>query len=148
MEEDEYRATYHLVNERRCVFEKTLNAQRGRCARSRHFLLAGREGYACRSRGGHQRCGQVLDTMRRNARFTLGLTKIEGPLPHNKEIRVQAGGLIGLQQQVQKEASSLVNDIATTVDVAIADYGSVATLPYQKLVKAMLAFEGRKKRRR
>ncbi len=145
MEEDEYRATYHQVNEQRCVFEKTLNAQRGRCSRSKHFLLAGREGYACRSQKGHQQCRSLLETMRSHARFTLGLTKIEGPLPHNKEIRVQAGGLIGLQSP---EKGPLIQDIAETVDAAIMQYGSIKALPYQELVKAMLAFEGRKKRRR
>ena len=52
MEEKEYKNTYQSINERRCVFEKTINSRRCTCKQSQRFHLADREGIACKSASG------------------------------------------------------------------------------------------------
>jgi hypothetical protein len=88
--------------------------------------------------------------MRRNARFALQLTQAEGPLPHNKEIRVQTGGLLGLQKLLRPEqanSDSVVN-IHGLVEQAISEYRELEALPYDRIVQAIVSFQGRKKRGR
>ncbi len=97
VDETEYRSTYNDINATRCVFEKALMTRQCLCSRARNFRLAEREGFACNHQAAQQRCATLLGLLRRNARFALGITSAEGPLPHNKEIRVQVGGLRGLK---------------------------------------------------
>jgi len=150
MEENEYRETYQSINERRCVFEKTINSRRCSCKQSQRFNLADREGVACKSVSGNALCTELLDRMRRNARFALHLTHADRPLPHAREIKVQTGGLLGLQGLLRPEQAEQenVDNAIGLVDCAIERYGNLAALPYDVLVQAIVRFEGRTRRPR
>lgn len=148
MEEHEYRATYRVLNQRRCVFEKAINSRRCNCAQSARFNLADREGVACETNAGNALCIELLDSMRRNARFSLHITHAKGQLPHAKEIRVQIGGLLGLQKllypdRVQADSVQNINGLATE---ALERYRRIEDLPYALIVQAIVSFEGRRKR--
>ncbi|MGB7931279.1 MAG: hypothetical protein WCH04_03495 [Gammaproteobacteria bacterium] len=150
MEEHEYRATYQALSQRHCVFEKAINSRRCSCKQSARFHLADREGVACGSDAGNILCIALLDALRRNARFSLHITHADGPLPHAKEIRVQIGGLLGLQKLLhpdQAQADS-VNDINGLATEAIDRYGRIENLPYELIVQTLASFEGRRKRTR
>lgn len=150
MEEQEYRDTYHSLNRRRCVFEKTISSRRCTCVKAQRFHLADREGIACRSAAANALCHELLDNMRRKARFALHLTRAEAPLPHAKEIKVQTGGLLGLQGLLHPESagSEQIDNAVGLVDAAIERYGSLAALPYETIVQSIVKFEGRRKRPR
>lgn len=150
MEEDEYRSTYHEINERRCIFEKSINSRRSTCEHGRRFNLADREGVACSSEAGNVRCQVFLDRIRKNASFALQQLHINGPLPHAKEVKVQTGGLLGLQGQLypKKEGAEQVENIAALLREALDRYQEFDNLPYTELVKSIVHFEGRNKRRR
>ncbi len=146
MEEEEYKNTYNAVNERRCVFEKAINSRRCSCSKSQRFHLADREGITCKSAAGNALCSGLLQLMRNNARFALHLTTVQGPLPHAKEIRVQTGGLLGLQGLVNSDNSNqAVDDIIATIDTALQRYGRLEDLPFGIIVQGIVKFEGRKK---
>lgn len=150
MEEDEYRSTYREINDRRCVFEKSVNSRRSTCEHGRQFNLADREGVACSSEAGNRRCQVFLDMIRRNASFALQQRHIDGPLPHAKEVKVQTGGLLGLQGLLhpQQAGAEQVDNIAGLLREAQDRYGEFEQLPYTELVKTIVRFEGRHKRRR
>jgi hypothetical protein len=150
MEEEEYRATYRALNQRRCVFEKAINSRRCNCRHSARFHLADREGVACESEPGNALCLALLDTLRRKARFSLHITHADGPLPHNKEIRVQIGGMLGLQKLLHPDRTSAdsVGDINGLAGEAIERYGRIENLPYETIVQTLVNFEGRRKRTR
>ena len=148
MDEQQYRNTYHSINDRRCVFEKTINSRRCTCKQSRRFHLADREGIACRSESGNALCRELLDHMRSKARFALHLTSADGPLPHAREIKVQTGGLLGLQGLLYPEKSGAdnVDNAIGLIDTALTEFGSLESLPYDIIIQAIVRFEGRKKR--
>ena len=150
MDAQQYREAYQSVNDRRCVFEKTINSRRCSCEKSCRFHLADREGIACKSATANALCGELLDQMRSNARFALHLTSADGPLPHAREIKVQTGGLLGLQGLLhpEKSAADNVDNAIGLVDLAISRYGRFEALPYDIIVQAIVRFEGRKKRPR
>jgi hypothetical protein len=150
MEEQEYRAAYQALNQRRCVFEKAINSRRCGCTQSARFNLADREGVACKSDAGNALCIGLLDALRRNARFPLHLTHVDGPLPHAKEIRVQIGGLLGLQRlmhpdRAQADTVPNINGLACE---AIERYSRIEDLPLDLIVQGIVSFEGRRKRMR
>ena len=150
MEEQEYRDTYQSVNQRRCVYEKAINSRRCYCTRCHRFNLADREGVTCNSTTGNAVCTEFLNTLRNKARFSLHLTNTDSPLPHTKEIKVQIGGLLGLQELLHPEraGSTQVEDIIGLLDTAIERYKRLQNLPYSILVQGVAGFEGRKKRQR
>ncbi|MGB0845324.1 MAG: hypothetical protein ACPGSM_01320 [Thiolinea sp.] len=173
MDEDQYRAVYREINQQRCVFEKAINNRRCDCREKRRFLLATREGVACEDTESQQRCTLFLDTLREGSRFALRETQISGPLPHNKELKVQAGGCLALQQLLPAPDKpqttntsvsdallysgdktpdtlpphSTLPDIAQLLDQGHRAYGSISTLPYGELVKGVLNYQSRRKRR-
>jgi len=148
MEEDEYRSAYNRINQQRCIFEKSINARRCACSKSKRFLLAGREGVSCDCAEDLQLCTEVLDEIRNKARFSLQLTQIHGTLPHNKEIRVQVGGMQGLRDATIEDNSGRLNvdDISVVIKAAINKFGNIESLPYSEIIKSVAACEGRRKR--
>ena len=90
----------------------------------------------------------LLDNLRRNARFSLHVTHAQGPLPHAKEIRVQTGGLLGLQKLLHPETigQDKVADIGSLTQEALVHYGTLAALPYERIVQAIVSYKGRMKR--
>ena len=149
MDEQQYRDTYHSVNERRCIFEKTINSRRCTCRKSRRFHLADREGIACKSAAGNALCRELLDHMRSKARFALHLTHADGPLPHAREIKVQTGGLLGLQGLLYPERATAdnIDNAIGLIDAALTEFGNLESLPYDIIIQAIVRFEGRKKKR-
>ena len=148
MEENEYRSAYKSLNPHKCVFEKAINSRRCRCDASERFNLADREGVACADALLLSRCEQYLQTMRENARFSLQLTQIDGPLPHAKEIRVQLASIIELNRIQHTEVSTELPNIRQTIVSAVEEYGSIENFPYSELTKAISQFQSRKKRQK
>ncbi|MCK5336323.1 MAG: hypothetical protein KAQ67_09170 [Gammaproteobacteria bacterium] len=148
MEENEYRSAYKSLNPHKCVFEKAINSRRCRCDASERFNLADREGVACADALLLSRCEQYLQTMRENARFSLQLTQIDGPLPHAKEIRVQLASIIELNRIQHPEVSTELPNIRQTIVSAVEEYGSIENFPYSELTKAISQFQSRKKRQK
>lgn len=146
MEEREFRQTYHELNERPCVFEKAILLNRGGCSRCRRVYLAEREGAACMSLADHLQCAAVSEALHHNARFALRLPKGDETLPHAKEVKVQCGGLLGLQQALDPEAAAeYVADIHQLLSQALARHGDLEQLPYQQAVRRIVHYQARRR---
>lgn len=157
MEETEYKSIYDSLTRNRCGFEKALSNRHACCHLAKHFCLADREGFACKNKIAAARCYDVLVKLRQNAAFVLKLHDATIPLPHNKEIRVQAGGLTGLMKSVTQPGHSEADlgdsipvdtDIDQTIIAAIDYYGSIEALPYSEIMQSVVKFKGRRKRLR
>lgn len=146
MEEDEYKNTYQQITAVACVFEKALTNNQAKCSVAKHFCLADREGYACQSEECAAICCHFLKKLRENSRFSLKLKTMAGALPHNMDIRVQVGGLQGLQQVLAEPAG--LDDIHQLVAVAIDKFSQLDALPYNEIVQSVAQFQGRKRRSR
>lgn len=148
MQENEYRSAYKSLNPHKCVFEKAINSRRCTCDASTRFNLADREGVACADALLLQRCTQYLNAMRENARFSLQLTQINGPLPHAKEIRVQLASITELHKLHHPALDTALPNIRELIAAAIEEYGEIENFPFSELAKAVSQFQTRKKRQR
>lgn len=147
MDETEFKATYRDYNDRPCVFAKALLARCAGCSRAQKLNIAEREEMACRSEAAWNQCHALLPLLRAKALFALKLTHIEGALPHGKEIKVQCGGLHGLRAAQEPSAEGPVTDVYSLVSAAAADFGGLEALPYGEIIKAVVAYEPRKRGR-
>jgi hypothetical protein len=151
MEEDEYKSTYNELASVRCVFEKALTNNHARCQYSYHFCLADREGYSCKEADACARCTYLLEQLRKKSQFVFKLHSVDDALPHNMEIRVQAGGVRGVAQLVDvaivdNNGKPMVDDVITVIEKAIDKYGSLDGLPYSEIVQSIEQFQGRRRR--
>ena len=148
MDEQEYRKTYSEINNVRCVFEKALCSLGCSCSKAQQFRLADRIGYGCASEAAQKQCSVFIEYLRKQTRFVFKLNEITGPLPHNKEIRVQNGGMLGLQKLVQGEQhQEKVEDIFMLLQNVVKQYGGIDKLPYDVLMQSVMAYKARPKRR-
>lgn len=148
MEETEYRDTYHDYNKRRCLFEKSILSRKTMCEFAHRFCLADREGVGCKKQAAHDQCTVLLTKLRNNARFALKQTRLDEPLPHAKEIKVQTGGLLGLKSILDgQEQYEKIENIYGLIQRAIKKYGDLDSLPYDEITRAIVSFEGRTRRR-
>jgi len=145
MDETEYKETYKKVNELPCTFSKAILRRCCNCRHAQKLLLAEREAMACLSPEGQQRCETLLPILRYKAAFALKLTDTDGKLPFGKEIKVQCGSMLGLQQEL--EANPLqepkVEDIYNLIDQAEAFYDSFEKFPFNEMVRTISHFKVR-----
>jgi hypothetical protein len=133
MDETAYRQILSATIPSICPFEKTILAHCAACSKAEKRNIAEREIVACNNAEALERCIALRDLLRQNFTFALGKLHIDGPLPHAQEMRVQCGGLRGLQFSL--DANDQVHDVAALVAMAQQKFGGLADLPYAQIVR-------------
>ena len=146
MDQDAFRETYREVNENFCAFEKSVLINQCNCSKAERFCIAEREGVHCLSEEGQARCLDALSILRDHATFALReLT--EGKLPHGKAMRVQIGGIRGLNKLLNGDDSQ-VPDVDAILQAAIQRWGSLEQLPFSEIMPSIAAYKGKTRARR
>ncbi|MCW9046485.1 MAG: hypothetical protein OQK46_00290 [Gammaproteobacteria bacterium] len=146
MDEENYRQIYEQINGAPCVFEKGILSLKCQCAYQHIFRLADRHGVGCTDTVMQLNCKAFLDHLRKQTRFVFKID-IDGPLPHNKEIKVQNGGMLGVQKLLLDDSSAEnVEDIAGLMMKAIEVYGGIEALPYNLIMPSVTNYKTRPKR--
>jgi hypothetical protein len=142
MDETAYRQALSANIPSACPFEKTILSSCAACSKAEKRNIAEREVVACNDKEAWRRCVALRDLLRHNFTFALGKLHIDGPLPHAQEMRMQCGGLKGLQFSV--DASDEVRDVAALVAMAQQKFGELADFPYSLIVqRANIVYKGR-----
>jgi len=148
MDEESYRQAYERINSAPCAFEKGILSLKCQCAYQHMFRLADRHGVGCTDALMQKNCKAFLDHLRKQTRFIFKIN-IDGPLPHNKEIKVQNGGMLGVQSLLMSDASNeTVENIAGLMEQSIRLYGSIEEIPYNLIMPSVTNFQTRPKRKR
>ena len=147
MEENEFRKTYEEIRELPCAFEKAVLNRQCDCSKVERFNLGEREGVTCSAWTAQQNCATLLGLLRQSARFALHATALPGPLPHARELKVQVGGLRGLQALVDPSRSTgtEVRDVHALVTALQARFGTLDHIPFETVMRAVAAFEVRRR---
>lgn len=150
MDQDAFRETYQQVNKRYCVYEKAILTHQCTCSESEKLNIAEREAAHCRSDTAQAQCMLFLNILKKHARFALKLADNTSILPHGKAIKIQVGGLRGLQQVLNsgQEPAGPVNDVAGLIAQAIDTYKDLDKLPFSTIMRQVAAYQGRKRVRK
>ena len=144
MDEHAFMHALGSINPKPCAFGKVILSRHCACSKVIKLYAAEREMVACTVETEREQCSALLELLRQNSAFALKLTHITPPLPHGPEMRVQCGGLQGLQLEV--DGAEEVTDISALVAAAKLKFGSLDELPYSKIVQSVVSCEVRKKR--
>ena len=146
VDEEQYRRTYRGVIDQPCPYEKAILTRSWQCVKAARTNIAEREAVNCTDRNARLRCCDLLALTRDKANFALGLTHTPGNLPHAKNMKIQCGSLLGLQNTVAGDAA--VADIFSLVEQACSEYGELGNFPFAVMIRAVNAFEGRQRGKR
>jgi hypothetical protein len=151
MDQDSYRKTYREINERPCVYEKSVLTLHCSCSQATKVCIAEREGINCLSDEAQEQCIELLETLRKKARFALKSNNDNEVLPHGKAMRLQVGGLRGLYLALTPEVvqtPDCVEDIYGLINRAKEVFNGLENLPYQLMIKEVAAYQGRPRSKR
>lgn len=144
MDENQYRHIYHEVNTAPCVFERAILRRCGTCAHAQRLNIAEREAVGCQSESARPVCRDFLDIMYSKSVFAIRPEQEHSPLPFGKEIKIQCGGLLGLQSALTESGPI---EIYPLLKQAIAEYGQIERLPFEHIMREVNAFKSRRKRK-
>lgn len=134
MDESAYRNKVFVGNPNLCPFEKTILTRCAACSLVEKHCIAEREIVTCSQADALRSCVAFRNALRHNFTFALGKLHIDGPLPHAQEMRLQCGGLRGLQ--IALDGGSEVADVAALLTQAQEQFGDIVNLPYVQIVQA------------
>lgn len=141
--EDAYRDARKSVNPTPCAFEKGVLARCIACSKAEKHLLAERETVNCADAAAQTRCLSLKTLLRGHSAFALKIPHIGAQLPHAKELKIQCGGLKGLQTAMS--GSDSVEDAFALIESALAAHGSLEDFPYSGIVQGVVHFEARRR---
>lgn len=145
LDESAYRDAYDDAVRLSCPFEKAILSRCADCDHAHKFNIAEREATACNAPVARENCLTLHGLLHQNATFTLKLVHPGEPLPHAKELKIQCGGLLGTQQLITPEVAT-VGNIHGLVGEIQRRFGSMQDVPYLEVVKAISAYEARRRR--
>ena len=126
-----------------CVFAKALLARAAVCELAARRAVAEREIIECRSPVARINCATLAALMHERARFALRLPSPGQPMIHAHALRLQCGGLLGLQQSLGAAQA----DVHRMVGVAHERFGSLTELPWEAIVHALKQWQSHRPRR-
>lgn len=150
------------MNPRPCAFEKAMLAGACACSLAARRNIAEREAVACGSPPAREQCAVLRALLRQNSVFALKLIQADAALPHAKEMKLQCGGLQGVQQAVRsagaftgsadapapgEQGLPQVADVHGLVQACAEKFGGLQKLPYSAIVQAVAAYQIRRRRR-
>lgn len=145
-DENAYKQTYSEVNPLQCVFERGMLRRCLGCEQGIRRNIAEREAVGCRDKVAHDLCGSFKAQLKQAAAFALKLPHPDDPLPHAKELKLQCGGLLGLEHAITGQEAGAVSNVAGSLNTALKKYGSLEGLPYSDLLQSIRVFEARPRR--
>ena len=161
MDESAFRRARDAMAPRPCAFEKAVLAGACACSLAARRAIAEREAVACGSPPAREQCAALCALLRQNSAFALKLTQVDAPLPHAKEMKLQCGGLQGVQRVLADAAAVIpasakltlgaqglpsVADVCGLVEAAQEQFGGLQNLPYSAVVQSVVAYQIRRRR--
>jgi hypothetical protein len=132
-----------------CPFSAPLVSEDFGCRHAEMVIRRGGAEIACRLEAACTRCGELHRAMKAAALADQGYEDDLTEVPHSLLVRIQHGGLLGLQR-ITLESGTAIDDIDRLVESAVAKFGAVSAIPCQELCADIARYRlpGRRHRKR
>ena len=138
------------MDEPRCPFNQTLRSEIFGCEHA--VAVTRRDGpdVSCASQRGQARCTAVFQGMKGSALAALGVEDDPQQVAHSVVVKVQFGGLLGLQRRLgaAPPEPERIENIDALMERAVEHFGSVADIPYTDLSADISAHQVKRRRNR
>ena len=126
-----------------CVFAKALLTRSAVCELAQRRALAERDVIDCTSPVARMNCTTLAALLHERARFALHLARPGQPLLHVHAVRLQCGGLLGVQQAL----GAARPDVHQLISAAHERFGSLTELPWASIVQSLSQWRPHRPRR-
>lgn len=126
-----------------CVFATALLARAAVCECSVRRSAGERTLVDCNSALAHGQCSTLAALLHERARFALRLPGRGRPMVHALALRLQCGGLLGIQRSL----AAARPDVRCMVVAAHERDGSLTELPWEAIVQSIRAWQPHRARR-
>lgn len=146
MDQEAFRR-WHDINPCSCPYEHTILTNRCHCPLAKRLCVGEREAVECQSPKALSLCQTFLDTLRDKARFALKGHNELHPLPHITQIRLQVGGLHGLQRISHPDSRlpRLITDIHGLLNTSLEHYPGIDDLPWTLIIHELANYQDERK---
>ena len=134
MDETAFREVLSEMVERPCAFEKALQTRCVGCSLAERVQISEREAISCRTTASLLRCTALHEHLRHNFSFALKILPDATVLTHAQEMRVQCGGLRGLQKVL--EGNCEVTDVDGLLTSVLLKWDTLEDISYMEVVHA------------
>lgn len=128
-----------------CPFRKTILGGTCQCSRAEMAHLPTGCSVICTSLNAFGQCEQFLDHLINAAQFALHYVDGTDSLTHGKLMKVQHGGLKGLQVLIN-DSGQAVEDIYGLLNDAITRYVAVEMIPVEALLPYIKAHQNKRRK--
>lgn len=149
VDEEQYRRAREQVITLPCPFEKAIVSRVCGCKQAKKTQLGEREAMNCDDEDAQRQCVRLLTQIRSRANFALGLTHMPSALPHAKAVKLQCGGLLGLQRALDGgEETERIGDISALIKRALKRCGTMDDMPFEEIIRTLAQYDHRQRRTR
>ena len=143
VDETALRQVLHSANLQSCAFRKAILAGCCSCSLVEKLYVAEREFIVCADKSARLNCLLFHQLLSHNSTFALKHAHINEPLTHAQEMKLQCGGLTGLQSVAGGTTS--IEDVVRLVDAACLKFGTLEILPFYQIIQSISSFKIRKR---
>jgi len=135
-------------NSYKCAFSTTQITGQFACVHGQQVTRRGGPDVACTSEEAHQQCARLFHQMKEVALPAFGVEDDLLTMPHSVLVKIQYGGLLGLQRLLDggAAASADVENINGLIDRALEQYGSLDAIPCTAFVEDMTSYKLKRRR--
>jgi hypothetical protein len=136
------------MDEHKCPFSAPLVTRQFGCASSQEVIHRGGTEINCTDAAAHARCDRLFQRMKAEALPAFGVEDDLLSMPHSVLVKIQYGGLLGLQRLLRAEpqVAERVEDVRALIAEAAQHCGD--DVPCAPLVEDITAFKPRARRGR
>jgi len=131
------------MEEHKCAFSNTLVTNQFGCEKAAQVTRRDGPDIVCASDESHQQCEKLFQRMKQAALPAFGVEDDLLSMPHSVLVKVQFGGLLGLQrlQGDSTNESAVVKNIHGLVGQAIGKHGGLDAIPCRAFVEDMTSYK-------
>ena len=131
------------MEEYKCAFSNTLITNQFGCEKGEQVTRRGGPDIACTSDEAHWRCERLFQQMKAAALPAFGVEDDLLSMPHSVLVKIQFGGLLGLQRLLETGAagSDEVKNVHALVNQAAGKYDNLDAIPCSALVEDMTSYK-------
>ena len=133
-----------------CPFSATLARETFGCNRAERIIRRGGTEFSCQAPASHARCLQLFGQLKDAALTAFDVEDDLTQMPHSVLVKIQFGGLLGLQRITQAPPSEAgrIEDIDTLVTAAVTRFETLQAIPCEQLAADMTGYSLSRRSRR
>ena len=133
-----------------CPFSAPIVKQDFACKHAQEIIRRGGAEIACQHMSSHSLCNKLHNQIKLSALAAMDLEDDLLSLPHNVLVKIQYGGLTGLDNLLDKqlETTGKIDDIASLVMNAEMKFSSLENIPLESINETIIDYKVQRRRKK